>query len=986
MTFIHIKPPTQGWCRRAVQVLRAGVLGVCGLAAALPSAHAEFQNGGFEQDFTGWTTQSMGRPSSNMTPFPPTKYQDLGLTPRTDGSVSAVLGSTADAKTGGKLATPLFGIKSARVGDDQTGNRGAVMRQTATLGVGDIDPADGKVHVRFAIAPVLSDGGHLGPRQPFFFVEVKNLTKGTQLFYTFNFAGETGVPWQQGSVGQYKYTHWQAIDIGPGAGVLDVGDQVEVIISSAGCADGGHAGYVYVDSGQGLTTLPGPFVTATGPQYAVRSSSGPVVERTVAYNYHYSNTGDAPMPNSQVVISSPQDQKKTSAPTRNQQNLRVDPTSVPGSCSVATIPPAHFDGSMGPLDRVTCDVGTLNPGNAGDLQLRWIVPEDAEGPTINHGDYDIRSASSPPLLGPLVRTTLTTLMLADLKASVTNADTALACGATTSYTVTLDNAGADTAPIGVAISNTVPAGLTVTGWTCSATGNATLACPAASGTGSIAGTTGTAWPLGDKLTYTVNATVDACSGGPLLITYPVSVALPASDTTIVDPMSANNTSAHVLNAGTALQPLTVDSSGAGQGTVTSVLPGIMCNKNSAAQCTDTKQFPGGSQVALYANAPTGSIFSGWSGAGCTGTAQPCLVTMDQARSVTATFSLPLAVTVNVTTPGGSVAPGNGTVVPVASGGTTSLTVTPDAGYAPVFGGSCPAGSFVGNTYTTGAIAADCAVDVSFTNAGVVTATPSVTGPGSVTGGPKTVTPGGSASWVVVPNSGSVVGTPAGTCPAGTWSGNVYTITPLNASCTVNFPFAAAPTPVAVTSSVVGGNGTVSPTSTSVMSGSPVTFTLVPDPGYEVNVAGTSTTCTGGAWSAGNTVYTVPSVAGACSLTARFLQSSYTVTASEGANPDKGTVGPASQTLTYGQPAVFNVSALQPGWSASVNAGSTCPAGSFSADRLTYTVPAIVGSCAVVFDYLLTTTHAIPTLSEWGMIILTALMALVFVGARRRQMR
>ncbi len=56
------------------------------------------------------------------------------------------------------------------------------------------------------------------------------------MFRTFNFAGETGVPWQSSSVGQYKFTNWQAIDIGPGSGVLDVGDQVEVIISTAGCA------------------------------------------------------------------------------------------------------------------------------------------------------------------------------------------------------------------------------------------------------------------------------------------------------------------------------------------------------------------------------------------------------------------------------------------------------------------------------------------------------------------------------------------------------------------------------------------------------------------------------------------------------------------------------------------------------------------------------------------------------------------------------
>lgn len=460
-----------------------------GMAAALlvaSVAHAEFQNGGFEQDWTGWgTPQSLRRPTTDMAPFPPTVTNDLGLfNDNGYGSVSAVVGTQSDANTNSTLKTPLFGNKSARVGDIQTGNRGAQVQQIATMGVGDIDPSDGKVHIRFAIAPVLSDGGHAGPRQPFFFVEVKNLTKGTQLFRTFNFAGETGVPWV-GGVGNYKYTNWQAIDIGPGAGVLDVGDQVEVIISTAGCADGGHQGYVYVDSGQGLTTLPGPFVTATGPQYSVRSDVGADApsnspsagQRTVTYDYRYNNGGDAPMVGTQVIISSPQDQdvKNVSGTvTARQHNLRVDPTSIPASCTSSSVPEPspnnRVDKSLGPIDTVTCSIGTLNPGNTGDVKLRWIVPSNAQGPTVNHGNYHIESTSTPPLLGPLVRTGLTTLALADLKAEVTNPSPSLSCGSPTTYTVTLDNGGPDTAPVGVVIGNTVPAGLTAGAWTCSAAG------------------------------------------------------------------------------------------------------------------------------------------------------------------------------------------------------------------------------------------------------------------------------------------------------------------------------------------------------------------------------------------------------------------------------------------------------------------------------------------------------------------------------------
>lgn len=887
---------------------------IWGLTAALlvvPVAHAEFQNGSFEQDWAGWTVAPL-RVANTIPVFPPTKFEDLGTTPWTaaDPGLSVVVGSTIAPNTNNALTTPLFGNKSARVGDGRTQYRGASIRQTATMGVGDIDPADGKVHVRFAVAPVLDAPTHPGNQQPYFFVEVKNVTKGTQLFYTFNFANQTGVAWQ--AVGSYQFTNWQAVDVAPGAGVLDVGDQVEVIIVSGGCGQSGHGGLVYVDSGQGLTTLPGPFVTATAPEYVVRSDPSPGVQRTVEYDYHYSNGGDAPMTNSQVIVRSPQDQDErnpsTGAVINRQQNLRVDPGSLPAACSITqTINPPHADSSLGPIDVVTCNVGTLNPGNTGDLQLNWIVPDNARAPTLNHGNYYIQSASSPPLLGPLVKSNLTTLQRADLKASVTNPSSSLACGANTTYTVTLSNDGPDAAPVGVELGNTVPSGLTVNNWTCAATG--ALSCPATTGSGSIAGVTTTPWASGEQLVYTVDATVDSCSGGARSIVYPVSVSLPASAATIVDPDSNNNTSAHSMSAGPALQTLTVDTQGTGLGKVTSVLPGIVCDKTTAGtQCSDNKQFPAGSQVALYANAPSGSIFSGWSGGVCSGTAQPCLVTMSQARNVTATFSVPLDVTVTSGV-GGTVTPPNGTVVPVASGSTTSITVVPNAGFAPQFGGTCPAGSYVGNTYTTDVLTANCSVDVTFTNAGgVVTATPNAPAGGSIVGGAKTVASGGSATWRVIPNSGFAAVDPTHTCAPGVGSWNAdrteYTVAPINANCAVSFAFSAAFT---VT-------GTVSGTS--------------PGPG-SVNVG-------------------------------------------------------ATQNVVSGNSAIFTLSRA----GTVDTAASTCPAGTFDATNTVYTVPSVTASCGVVFSFAAVAAaanpQAIPTLSEWGLILMSALIALCMVIMHRRR--
>ncbi len=82
---------------------------------------------------------------------------------------------------------------------------------------------------------------------------------------------------------------------------------------------------------------------------------------------------------------------------------------------------------------------------------------------------------------------------------------------------------------------------------------------------------------------------------------------------------------------TPTQTLTVATSGNGSGTVGSSPAGINCG----ATCSHA--YATGTGVTLTATPASGSVFSGWSGA-CSGTGA-CNVTMSQARSVTATFTL-----------------------------------------------------------------------------------------------------------------------------------------------------------------------------------------------------------------------------------------------------------------------------------------------------------------------------------------------------------
>ncbi|MBN8868901.1 MAG: hypothetical protein J0H66_03360 [Solirubrobacterales bacterium] len=80
--------------------------------------------------------------------------------------------------------------------------------------------------------------------------------------------------------------------------------------------------------------------------------------------------------------------------------------------------------------------------------------------------------------------------------------------------------------------------------------------------------------------------------------------------------------------------LTVSTAGTGTGEVTSSPAGIECGAGG----TDCSAgFSHGTEVTLTASPVTGSDFTGWSGA-CSGTGS-CVVTMDQARAVTATFDL-----------------------------------------------------------------------------------------------------------------------------------------------------------------------------------------------------------------------------------------------------------------------------------------------------------------------------------------------------------
>lgn len=84
--------------------------------------------------------------------------------------------------------------------------------------------------------------------------------------------------------------------------------------------------------------------------------------------------------------------------------------------------------------------------------------------------------------------------------------------------------------------------------------------------------------------------------------------------------------------------LTLGTSGSGSGSVASNTGGMACTSTAGtASGTCSASFASGTAVTLTATAASGSSFTGWGGA-CSGSSATCTLTMDAAKTVTATFT------------------------------------------------------------------------------------------------------------------------------------------------------------------------------------------------------------------------------------------------------------------------------------------------------------------------------------------------------------
>lgn len=277
-------------------------------------------------------------------------------------------------------------------------------------------------------------------------------------------------------------------------------------------------------------------------------------------------------------------------------------------------------------------------------------------------------------------------------------------------------------------------------------------------------------------------------------------------------MDANRAVTATFTAGVRL---TVVKAGTGTGTVESDPPGIDCG----ARCTSG--FDLGATVTLRATAAAGSRFTGWTGAGCSGT-DACTVVMDSSKSVTATFEGQVPLRVSVTGSGSGVvssAPAGikcsvGDVgacsASYPSGTLVELTATPQAGT--VFGGW--GGDCAGTAGNQCVVTMDAAkfVTAAFSGRKTLTVVKAGAGGGTVTSLPAGINCGGTCSaqfdfgtsvtLSAAPDTSSIfAGWSGGGC-SGTGTCTVV----MNADITVTATFAPARFNLTVT---VDGPGTVS---------------------------------------------------------------------------------------------------------------------------------------------------------------------------------
>jgi phospholipase C len=197
--------------------------------------------------------------------------------------------------------------------------------------------------------------------------------------------------------------------------------------------------------------------------------------------------------------------------------------------------------------------------------------------------------------------------------------------------------------------------------------------------------------------------------------------------------------------------LSVQTSGAGGGTINSTPAGINCGQACSAS------FASGTQITLTATASASSSFAGWTGGGCSGSTPTCALTLSASQQVTASFNTipnPAVLTVNAAGIGTGTIASNpagincGPTCSASFASGTQVMLTATAGANSTFAGWTAGGCSGGSPTCTLTVSASQQVTASFNaipNLDVLTVNLAGTGTGTIASNPAGINCGPTCS-------------------------------------------------------------------------------------------------------------------------------------------------------------------------------------------------------------------------------------------------
>ncbi|HEY2406477.1 MAG TPA: hypothetical protein VGI10_10775 [Polyangiaceae bacterium] len=393
------------------------VLSACAPGADEPvgeSRSAVVTNGGFETGAAGaappsWTLQTFLNQMPGITVQAPQTRAGLNLMAGGNALTTIVNGANQpdpDLGAAASLRWPRYGAQCARINfhSNNPNNPRNVnsLTQTMTIAAGDVDPDDNQIHIRFAFAPVLQNPAHPPAEQPYYFIQISNVTKNTILYRDFNLSAQAGIPWKTvngGTMNEIDYVDWTLVDVAPGPAALAMNDQVSMEFMAAGCDRGAHFGELYLD-GVGAT-IPGLFVTGSAPAQANAGSN-------LVYSMRYKNGSAAAETGVVIRFMTP-----------------------PNTTFQAITPPAGavcVSPTVGTAGTIVCTFAAPVPAaGAGTFSVTVNINAGTTGQIVC-GNYQIQSTQETPLLGSRITTTVGCALDSDCPANTWCNEAAKTCG------------------------------------------------------------------------------------------------------------------------------------------------------------------------------------------------------------------------------------------------------------------------------------------------------------------------------------------------------------------------------------------------------------------------------------------------------------------------------------------------------------------------------------------------------------------------------